>query len=442
MRNNVCNLLLLAGLMAGSHAGVGAAGTPGVSLVASTEAGWPQWRGPRRDGISLEAGLLKSWPEGGPRLLWAVTNIGNGYSCPIVAGGKIFITGDVGEHLQIFAFDPAGRPLWAATNGASWNGQYPGARACVAYSEGRLYHLNAHGRVACVSAEDGRELWAVDVLERFGGKNITWALSECLVVESNRVYVTPGGERALMAALDKRTGQTVWASEPLRFVPRAGGDNAGAGERADPAGYTSPILIRMGGRRQLVNCSQAHAFGVDADTGKLLWTHPMPTLYKVLACTPAVHEGAVFVTGPDSPGGTLLRLEAQPDKVGVTPLWVSKLDTCHGGVVFLDDRLIGSWYRGRKGWACLSAKTGDVLYQNNELAKGSLLYADGLLYTLCENGVMALLRAGSDQFEVVSQFKFAARHKNDVWAHPVILDGRLYLRYHERLACFDIRATP
>jgi outer membrane protein assembly factor BamB len=199
------------------------------------------------------------------------------------------------------------------------------------------------------------------------------------------------------------------------------------------------VLFELAGRRHLVNCSQTHAFGVDAETGKLLWTYPMPTPHKVLATAPAVYGGGVFVTGPDSPGGTLLRILDQKEKVAVEPAWISKLDTCQGGVVFMDDRLIGSWYRGRKGWACLSAKTGEVLYQNNDLAKGSVLFADGLFYALCEDGPMTLLRAAPDRFEIVSQFKFAARHKNDVWTHPVIHQGRLYLRYHERLACFDVR---
>ena len=160
-----------------------------------------------------EKGLLPSWPEAGPRLVWKIGNLGHGWSSPIIVRDRLYITGDVDDDLVIFAFDLDGKPLWQAKNGRSWTGSYPGARACCAYSEGKLYHMNAHGRVVCLEAATGKELWAVDVLERFQGQNITWAMSECLLVDGSRVIVTPGGEKALMAALDKESGRTIWTTE-------------------------------------------------------------------------------------------------------------------------------------------------------------------------------------------------------------------------------------
>ncbi len=227
---------------------------PGT-LVASKEAGWPQWRGPRRDGISDEKGLLQAWPEGGPKLVWKIGGLGQGWSCPIVTGGSIYITGDVGEDLVVFAFDPEGKPRWKAVNGRSWTGQYPGSRGACVYDGGALYHLNAHGRVACLDTRTGRETWAVDVLERFDGAGILWGLSECLLVDGPRVIVTPGGKKGAMAALDRKTGETLWASDPIE---------------GNSAGYGSPILFELGGRRYLVSCPSKHAFGVEADTGRNL----------------------------------------------------------------------------------------------------------------------------------------------------------------------------
>jgi outer membrane protein assembly factor BamB len=186
-----------------------APGKHAPGLVASPEADWPQWRGKYRDGISDETGLLQSWPEGGPRLLWKTSGLGKGWSSPIIVGGTIYITGDVGDACTVFAFDLDGKPRWQAANGAAWRGSYPGARAACAYSEGRLYHMNAHGRVACLEAATGKELWAVNVLETFEAKNITWAMAECLLVDGPRLVVTPGGKKAMMAALDKITGKTV-----------------------------------------------------------------------------------------------------------------------------------------------------------------------------------------------------------------------------------------
>jgi outer membrane protein assembly factor BamB len=285
--------------------------------------------------------------------------------------------------------------------------------------------------LACLEAERGRELWAVDITQRFQARNITWAFSECLLVDDRYVYVTAGGDQALMAALDPQTGETRWASPPLRL---ANPENA-----ADRASYASPILFEWAGRRHLVNCSQTHAFGVDATTGALLWTYPMPTTYKVLASTPVLIGNGVFVTGPDSPGGALLEIRDTGNQVSVSPRWVSKLDTCHGGVIHVQGLLVGSWYRGRRGWACLDAQTGQLLHQTNALAKGSQIFADNRFYWLTEDGHMALVEANREQFIFHGQFRFVEKHKNDVWAHPVILDGRLYLRYHERLACFDLR---
>ena len=166
--------LLLIVLVLGAARAVAAAD----GLIASPEPGWPQWRGPRRDGISEEKGLLGSWPEGGPKLLWKVDGLGKGWSSPVVAGGRLYVTGDVHDDLVVFAFDTGGAMQWRSENGKAWKRSFPGARAPCALSEGRLYHLNAHGRLACLEAASGKELWAFNILERFDGKNITWALSE------------------------------------------------------------------------------------------------------------------------------------------------------------------------------------------------------------------------------------------------------------------------
>jgi outer membrane protein assembly factor BamB len=393
-------------------------------LIASPETGWPQWRGLRRDGISDEKGLLQAWPDGGPKLLWKISDLGRGWSSPIINQGTLYITGDVGDDLVIHAFDLEGRPRWRVKNGAAWKGSWPGARACLAASEGRLYHMNAHGRAACLDAKTGNELWAVNVLERFDGRNITWAIAECLLVDGPRVIVTPGGRKGMMAALDKKTGQTLWASEPIP---------------GDKAGYSSPILFEFGGRRHLVNHSSRHAFGVDADTGKLRWSIEFVNRYEVTVSTPVFADGQVFVVAPDGPDAVLLRLGVEGDLTQVERRWASDLDSLTGGVVLVDGTIYGSGYRNFRGWRGLDWRTGKTKFHVRDLDSGAATWADGRLYILSESGTAALVKPTPAGFDFAGRFDLVAR-KHDAWAHPVICDGRLYLRYHETLWCFDVRA--
>ncbi len=393
-------------------------------IVASKEPGWPQWRGPRRDGICDEKGLLPFWPEGGPRLLWKADGLGGGFACPILAQDTIFIPGDAGDDLVIFALDLEGRPLWQAKNGRSWTKNYRGARACCAFDGGRLFHINAHGRAACLDPKTGRERWAVDILDRFDGKVLRWGLAECALADGPRLVVTPGGRRAAMAALDRDTGETVWASDPIE---------------GDDAAYASPILFELGGRRHLVNHSSRHVFGVDADTGKALWKRPRPSRFGALCSTPLLWGDAVFVTSPDQYGGTLYRLSVRGPETLVEDLWTTPADTLHGQAVLVDGTFYASAHQGFKGWGAIDARTGKVRYETDSLAMGSVLWADGRLYCLSEQGEMALLKPGPDVFESCGRFQLVQERKKDVWTHPVILDGRLYLRYHQTLYCYDVR---
>lgn len=406
----------------------------GAELIPSPEPGWPQFRGPRRDGVSLERGLLQAWPETGPRALWSADGIGRGYSSPVISGGRLFITGDDAGELHLFAFDLEGKRLWRTANGRAWRQPYPGARSSAAVSDGRVYHKNAHGRMACLDAGTGRELWAVELLERFEAENITWGVSECPIVDEQAVYATAGGSLGFMVALDCRTGEVLWRSSPLHDAAR---------KQVEPGSYVSPILVRFEGRRLLIGCSLRHLYCIDADTGAIQWQVERPTEYSVLAMSPVLVGDAVFMTAPHGPPGALYRLlpPAAPDgDIGVARAWTTPLDTCQGGVVYADGRLYGSYYPGRKGWAALDAVSGEVLYTEPAYAKGAVLHADGRLYALSEDGWMRLLEPTADRFELHGQFRLAEA-RNDAWAHPVILDGRLYLRYHERLHCYDVRAA-
>ncbi len=392
-------------------------------LIASPESGWPQWRGPRRDGISPEKGLLKSWPQPGPTLLWQVDGIGKGWSSPVVVDRRVIVTGDVGDDLVVFAFDRDGRPLWRVKNGRSWTGSFPGARATCAVSDGRVFHVNAHGRTVCLDAGSGKEIWAVNVLRRFGAKNITWAISECLLVDGPRLIVTPGGTRALVAALDKSNGRTVWTTAPL-------GD--------DRTSHSSPILLRYGGRRLILNCSSAHGFGVDADDGKLLWTVPLKNQYGVNTATPIYGDGSVFFVTPYTQNGRLYRLRTNGQGMTAERQWTCSLDTVTGSGVLVDGTLFAGGYKKSKWWFAVDWQSGRTKSELKDLTTGAAIHADGRLYVLDESGTVGLLKPGPDGLELLGRFRLTTARIRDAWAHPVLLDGRLYLRLHNTLRCYDV----
>lgn len=411
----------------------GADGLLNAQIIPSPETDWPQFRGPRRDGISTETGLLSAWPESGPKHLWTATNLGHGYSSPVICNGKLFITGDAADDLCLFALDFQGRQLWKSTNGASWKDPYPGARASVTYSDRRVYLQNAHGRLACYEAKSGREVWQINVLQRFGGKELTWGLAECVLVDDERVYSTIGGSEALVVALDKATGALIWKSDPLLNED---------GKTAESTSYASPLLVRFGGRRLLLTCSLRHIVSLDADTGKRQWVIPMPTTHSVLALMPVLVGNSVFITAPHGEGGRLLDLVLPPGPnalVQAKERWRTPLDSLQGCVVQMDGLLFGSYYSKGKGLAAVEAKSGRVLYDNMSFAKGALLGAEGLLYYLAEDGWMRLLRPSGSEFEIRGQFRLPGASGRDAWAHPVIHAGRLYLRYHTTLYCFGIK---
>jgi outer membrane protein assembly factor BamB len=275
------------------------------------------------------------------------------------------------------------------------------------------------------------------VLERFRGENITWGLSECLLVDERAVYVTAGGRDALLVALDKRSGEVLWQSKPLL--------DSGKADSAESAGYAPPILVRFGGRRLVIGCSARHLFCADADTGELQWTRPRPTSYSVLAMAPVLVGDAVFMTAPFGPPGALHRLVAPSrpgGKIGVEDVWTTELDTAQSGVIHVGGRLFGAHYPRRGGWVALDAATGAVIFKAEDMVKGAPLFADNRLYALSEDGWMQLLNPTDTEFEVKGRFRLITSRDRDAWAHPVILDGRLYLRYHDTVYCYDVRGTP
>jgi outer membrane protein assembly factor BamB len=385
---------------------------------------WPAFQGPRGDNVSDENGLLRVWPADGPPLLWTAQGIGQGYSSVSLARGLIYTAGNINDQSVVTALDLQGTIRWQTPAGGAWTGSHPGTRSTPTIDDDRIYFQNPLGELFCLEAANGKVIWNVNVLERFGASNITWALAESILVDGRHVISTPGGPQTTVVKLDKMTGETVWQS------PSAEGD---------PTGYATPTLVEYMGKRLILTFTGKAIICVDADTGKLYWRFPHETSYDVNALKPIFHDGQVFVSSGYGSGSRMLKVKVTGDQVEVEEIWTNQdLDNHHGGVLLRDGYLYGSKY-GRD-WACLEWVSGRTVYSERGVGKGSLTCADGMLYTLSEKLDMGLVAADAKRFEVVSRFRLPSQGDGPSWAYPVVCGGRLYLRHDNNLFCYDVHA--
>ena len=402
----------------------------GTLLIASLCAAddWPAFRGPHRDGKSAETGLLKAWPQGGPQRLWSVEGLGIGFSSAAIAGGSLYTTGMLDGEGFLFACDLAGNLKWKASYGPEWTGSYKGTRTTPTVDGNRIYVFSGTGAMVCFEAADGKKIWEVNTLEKFEGKNIPWGMSGSPLVDGDKVYCTPGGKKGVIVALDKMTGRTIWATTGLDEL----------------SAYSSAILIERGGKNLLVNMIQKSVICVNADNGELIWREPYVTPSDTGGVTPVYKDGRVYVTSAVerefTRGGVLFELSA--DGASVTEKWNDQtLDCGHGGVVLVDGYLYGSTFDGipKGDWVCLDWDSGQVMYKAKWNGnKGSIIYADGMLYCYDENiGDVALVKASPKGFDIVSTFR-VTEGDGQHWAHPALSDGRLYIRHGNALMAYDI----
>jgi len=385
---------------------------------------WPEFHGPGRTNLSPEKGLLKRWPEGGPPLLWKYAPCGDGYSGVAIADERIFSAGDFEDEEMVFALSMDGKLLWRAPNGRAWRRASPGSRTTPTYHACLLYHMNPHGRLAAYAGPSGQELWAVDLQSEFGGECGIWGYAEHVLVADGKVLCMPGGPKGRVVALDIGTGETVWANTEIE----------------DTAAYCSPVVVTYGGRRQLITLTQKSVAGLDVQTGKLLWSAPFVPRSPQNALTPVFHDGHVFVACGHRTGGSLMKIDME-GRTATTVWHREDLDNCHGGAILLDGRLFGCGCRqGGKSFYCVDFRTGETVKTDRSLGKVGISYADGMLYCLNHQGMMSLLAITPGGFEIVSQFDLGKRPANSYLAHPVICDGRMYLRCAEQLFVYDIRA--
>lgn len=379
-----------------------------------------KWRGPNGNGIYNETGLLKKWPVKGPEILWHFDNLGQGHSSPAIANGLIYISSILDGKGYISALTLDGKLKWKAPYGTEFTESYPGSRSTPVIAGNLLYIYSGLGVLTCMDANNGSVKWKKDVFKDFDGQNIRWGVTETVVIEGGLVYVTPGGKKNNVVALNRNNGGLIWSSPAI----------------GELSAYCTPLLIDLKVRKLLVTITAGHIIGLDASTGKMLWSHPQTNRYQVHANSPIYHDGGLFCFSGYGQGGVKLELSA--DGSSVKKAWSSnKPDSRIGGMVLVNGYLYGSGDSNRE-WRCIDWKTGAEKYADKTVGKGVVIYADGMLYCYSDKGELALVEATPAGFKLVSQTKVELG-SDQHWSHPVIDNGKLYLRHGNVLIAYKIK---
>ena len=405
---------------------------------------WPQWRGPNRDGVSTETGLLKSWPEGGPKLLWEITGLGTGYSSVSISGGRLYTMGDrpiKGEKEQsekaqcLIAYDLATqKELWAVKVGPPHD---DGPRCTPTVDDGLVYAIGTSGDIVAVEAGTGVLRWQKNLQKDFSGKNPGWKYSESPLIDGEKLLCTPGGRDAVMVALNKKSGELIWKCS----MPDIGSNGK------DEAGYSSIVISEAGGVRQYVQLTNKGLIGAAAKDGRFLWGYNRIANGTANISTPVVYGEYVFCSTAYGTGSALLKLVGTDGNVKADEIYFidsSIFQSHHGGFVRVGDYLYGGHGHGQGKPTCIEIKSGKVTWQEDQPGGGSAAaaYADGHLYFRYENDVVVLIEANPAKYILKSTFKLPERKgtSGPGWPHPVICGGRLYLRHSDVLFCYDIKA--
>ena len=398
-------------------------------------ADWFAFRGADGNGKSPDTGLLKQWSPNGPKLLWQVNFIGYGYSGVTVSGDRIYISGNATrngqERTMIFCLDQDGKLVWERENGPAHAEArlYPGTRGTPTIDGDYVYDISPLGEVACFNAKTGEKIWNRNIMTDHHAPMPRWHLGHSVIVDGDRLITPVGGTKTSAIAMNKRTGETIWEAAP-------------ATTDDSPTGYTTPYLFEFEGTRVVVVMSNVSVLGLDPNTGKTLFTFPWRNDRGVHCTMPIYHNGHLFLsTGYEGGTSKLFRLTKNTDgTIATTEIWSEpRFNNHHGGVILVGNHVYGTSHNGT--WCSINFMTGEVGYLSRTAGKGSVHYADGLLYGLTENDrTVLLIKPEPEQFVLLSSFTLPNEVTGPSWAHPVVIGGKMYLRHGQYLYCYDVKA--
>jgi len=390
-----------------------------ISVIFSTLYAQKQWRNDRT-GVYDETGLLKSWPENGPEMLWYFDGLGEGYTSVAVSKEKLYITGMTEGKGYLYALDMTGNLLRKKEYGTEWDVNYPGARSTVIADDDKLYIVSGTGNIVCFDEETLNLVWQKDFLKEFDSKNVRWGFHESPLIVGEKLILTPGGKVHNIVALNKKDGSLIWSSKA----------------HGDLSAYCSPLYVNVQGIiPQVVTMTAEHLVGVSIETGEMLWSVHFKERNSVHPNTPVFVDNTLLFQAPEV-GAVMLRLKKEGREV--EKIWEERrLDPITGHAIILGDYIYTSGFRN-KYWFCANRHTGKILWRDNTLAPGVPIYADGMLYCYTEKGEMALVNPGTGKFNMVSQFMIT-KGTDQHWAHPVIHNGVLYVRHGDSLMAYKIK---
>jgi len=389
-----------------------------------------EWRGPERSGIYNESGLLKKWPDGGPKLLWEATGMGDGYSSATVTDDAVYITGRKDESDVLIALTLDGKIKWETVYGKAWMSNHTGTRCTPTYFNGNIFVISGSGDIVCVDS-NGKIKWSKNHYALYESKPIMFGISESPLVIDNMVIASPGGKKASVVAFRTTDGKVLWEAAPIETQPQ----------------YVNPKLIEHAGKKMIVTVMGQNILAVDSKDGKILWKVDYVSVnagaergYKNHAVTPIYRDGHILIANGYK--WVALKLKLSADGNSVSTVWENRsFDPQLGGVVLLGDYIFGSTHQVQPAdsWACVDWNTGKTLWTTKWYARGSVISADGMLYLYEEkSGHVALVKPDPSKLDIVSEFQIT-KGEGPFWAHPVINKGRLFVRHGDVLMVYQIK---
>lgn len=370
------------------------------------------------NGIYVGTGLMDSWPETGPEILWSFEGLGQGHSSPVIFGDFIYTVGMIDGTGYLFKFNLEGKLIFKSAYGPEFTDSYYGTRGTPVITEGKIYQVSGYGHVICMNEEDGEKLWEIDMVKDFGGKTITWGYNETPVINGNVIYCTPGGKNCVIA-LNRNTGKLIWTC-------KADGELSA---------YCTPLLFTHKGRKILATHTASHLIGIDAISGKMLWSYAYQNQWSAHANTPIYQDGGLFFFSGWGKGSGKLILSDDGSEISLA--WNSPMDSRMGGAVLIDGYIYGSGDNSR-AWRAIDWETGKDNFSSEAFGKGVIIAADGKLFCYSEQGELALVNVRPDKFDLVSKTRVTLGSEQH-WAHPVIDNGVLYLRHGKTLIAYRVK---